>query len=61
MRPIAVLHDARGVLLVGEYHLLAQKPVAHGAGIGFRVAVDRRVGADRRADQLIRHEDHRGN
>lgn len=58
MRAVAVLHDIRGVLLVGENHLISQKPVAHGAGISFCVTVDRYIGASWRTDKLIRHEDH---
>jgi len=57
---VAVFHDVRGVLVGGQNHLVTQKPVAHSAGISLRVTVDRYVGTGRRADQLIRHEDHRG-
>lgn len=61
MRTVAVLHNVRGVLLVGENHFFPQKPVAHSTGISFRVTIDRYVGARWRTDQLIRHEDHRRN
>lgn len=59
VRPVTVLHDACGILLVGQYHLGAKKPVAHRPWISFRVAVDRYVRPSWCTDQLIRHEDHR--
>lgn len=59
VRPVTVLHDAGGILLVGQYHLGAKEPVAHRPWISFRVAVDRYVRPSWCTDQLIRHEDHR--